>query len=44
MLSVTLLMVLAAFVTTIAHGMGRCPAWVPMLLLCIVEMLHVMPR
>jgi len=44
MLSVTLLLVLAAFICTIANGLGKCPAWVPLVLLCIVHLLSVLPR
>lgn len=34
-LSATLLIFAAAFVTTIANGVGKCPAWVPLALLSI---------
>jgi hypothetical protein len=43
-LSVTLLLVLAAFVLTIANALGKCPAWVPLVLLCVVHLLALLPR
>lgn len=33
----------AAFVTTIATAMGKCPVWVPLVLLCIFGALQVFP-
>lgn len=44
MLTVTLLVLGAAFVTAIAHAMGKCPASVPILLLCVVLLLRVLPK
>lgn len=44
MLTVTLFLVLAAFVCTIANAIGKCPAWVPLLLLCVVHLLAILPR
>lgn len=44
MLSVTLLIVLAAFVCTIASAVSRCPLWVPVFLLCLLELLRILPR
>lgn len=44
MLTVSLLLVLAAFVCTIAASTNRCPLWVPVLLLCLVALLGVVPR
>lgn len=43
MLTVTFLFLLAAFVATILAGMGKCPLWVAVLLLCVVAMLQVLP-
>lgn len=43
MLTVTFLLVLAAFVVTIASAMGRAPLWVAVLLLVLVELLRVVP-
>lgn len=43
MLTVSLLLVLAAFVVTMASAMGRAPLWVAVLLLVVVELLRLMP-
>ena len=43
-MTVTLLLVLAAFVCTIGNGLGKCPAWVPLVLLCVVHLLALLPR
>ncbi len=37
------LLLLAAFVTTIASAMSKCPLWIPVVLLCIVGMIQVLP-
>ena len=44
MLTLTLLLVLAAFFVTIAAAMGKSPLWVAVLLLVMVELLRVIPR
>lgn len=44
MLTVTLLLVLAAFVCTIASAMGKCPLWVAVLILVVVHLLAILPR
>lgn len=40
-MSVVALLVLAAFVCTVVSAIGKCPLWVPVLLLCVVEALAV---
>lgn len=44
MLTVTLLLVLAAFICTVASAIGKCPLWVAVLLLCVVHLFAVLPR
>jgi hypothetical protein len=44
MLTVSVVLVLAAFVCTIASAIGRCPLWVAVLLLVLVHLLSVLPR
>jgi hypothetical protein len=44
MLSVTLLVVLAAFVCAIGSAMGKVPLWVAVVLLCIAQLLGILPR
>lgn len=43
MVTVTFLLVLAAFVVTISSAMGKAPLWVAVLLLVLVELLRVIP-
>jgi len=42
-LTVTFLLVLAAFIVTIASAMGKAPLWVGVLLLVLVELLRIVP-
>lgn len=42
-LTVVLLFAVAAFVVTIVAAMGRCPLWVGVLLLCVLELLRALP-
>lgn len=44
MLSVSLLLLLAAFVCTIASSVGKAPLWVAVLLLCVDLLLGVLAR
>lgn len=44
MLTVTLLLVLAAFACTVLAAIGRAPLWVAVLLLCVVHLLAILPR
>jgi len=44
MLSVSLVLVLAAFVCTIGAAMGRIPVWIAVLLLCVAYLLVLLPR
>lgn len=44
MLSVSLLLILAAFVVTILAAIGKAPLWVAVLLVCVVLLLGVLPR
>ena len=43
MLTVIGLLVLAAFIVTIAAAMSKAPLWVSVLLLCLVELLRILP-
>ena len=42
-MTVTFLLVLAAFIVTIASAMGKAPLWVGVLLLVLVELLRIVP-
>lgn len=43
MMTVLLILVLAAFGCTIAAAVGECPLWVGVVLICVIEMLRVLP-
>jgi hypothetical protein len=43
-LTVTALLVFAAFVVTIWSGAGKGPLWVAVLLLVLVELLRLIPK
>ena len=43
MLTVMLLLAIAAFVCAIVAAMGRCPLWVSVVILCIIELLRNLP-
>jgi uncharacterized protein (DUF983 family) len=43
MFTVIGLIVIAAFIVTIASAMSRAPLWVAVLLLCVAELLHILP-
>jgi hypothetical protein len=43
-MSVTFLLIVAAFVCTIATALGKCPVWVPVLLVVMALLLGVLPR
>jgi len=43
-MTVTILLLLAAFVTTVMSLMGKCPLGVPVLLLCLVELMQILPH
>jgi hypothetical protein len=42
-MTIQFLLVIAAFVTTIASALNRCPLWVPVLLVVVVELIRVVP-
>jgi hypothetical protein len=42
-LTVYVILILAAFITAIASAMGKVPLWVSVVLLCVMELLHVLP-
>lgn len=39
-LTVTLILALAAFVCSIMNANGKCPVWVPLIILSIIAMLQ----
>lgn len=42
-LTAMLLLAIVAFACTIASAVGRCPLWVPVLLLTLIELLRALP-
>lgn len=43
MLTVFVILAIAAFIGTILAAMGKCPLWVPVMFLAIIECLRIMP-
>jgi hypothetical protein len=43
MLSVSLLLVVAAFLVTIAAALGKAPLWIAVLLVVLVQLLAIVP-
>lgn len=43
MLTVLGFLIVSAFICTLVSAIGRCPLWVPTLLLCVVALLQVLP-
>lgn len=43
MITVLLLLALVAFGCTIASAIGKCPLWIPVLLLSLIELLRHIP-
>ena len=44
MLTVMTLLVVAAFLCTVAAAMGKCPEWVAMVLINVILMLMILPK
>ncbi len=36
-------LVVAAFITAIVSAIGKCPLWVSVILICVVELLRILP-
>ena len=43
MLTVFLILALAAFIVCIASAMGKCPLWIAVVILCVIELLRDLP-
>ena len=43
MVTVIGFLVIAAFIAAIVSAIGKCPLWVAVILLCIVELLRILP-
>ena len=44
MLTVMTLLVVAAFICTVAAAMGKCPEWVALVFVCVILMLMILPK
>lgn len=42
--TVFVILAVTAFIVTIAAAVGKAPLWVGVVLLCIIELLRVLPR
>ena len=43
MLTVIGFVIIAAFICAIVSAIGRCPLWISVVLLCVVELLRILP-
>jgi hypothetical protein len=43
MLTVIGFLAIAAFVAAIVSAIGKCPLWIAVVLLCVVELLRILP-
>ena len=43
MFTVFIILVLSAFIVTILAAIGKAPLWVAVVVLCLIEMLRVLP-
>jgi|GEM_PF-2323427 len=43
LLTIYLLLAITAFILTIANALGKCPLWIPVLLLCLIALLNSLP-
>jgi hypothetical protein len=42
-MTVMMFLYLGAFIATLVSAIGKCPLWVPVVLLCIAGLLQVLP-
>lgn len=43
MITVFFILAICAFICTITGAIGKCPLWVPVLLLTVIELLRALP-
>ena len=43
MLTVMIVLVLAAFIVTVASAMNKAPLWVAVIILCLIELIRILP-
>ena len=42
-ITVMLVLVITVFITTIFAAMNKCPLWVPMLVIAVIELIRILP-
>ena len=42
--TVFIFLAVAAFIVTVASAIGKAPLWVGVILLCLIELLRVLPK
>lgn len=42
-MTISVILLIGAFIAAIVAAIGKCPLWVAVILLCVVEALHVLP-
>lgn len=43
MLTVFIILAVTAFIVTVISAMGKCPLWVAVIILCLIELLRSLP-
>jgi len=43
MLTVTLVLAIAALIAAVVAAMQRCPLWVSVIILCLIELIRALP-
>ena len=43
MLTVTIVLAIAALIAAVMAAMNRCPLWVSVIILCLIELLRALP-
>lgn len=43
MITVMFVLVAAAFICAVVSALGKCPLWVSVILLCVVELIQTIP-
>lgn len=43
MLTISILLAVAAFITGVAEAMGKCPSWVPVIILSLFALVQSIP-
>jgi hypothetical protein len=44
MLTIFIFLAIAAFIVTIASAAGKTPLWMAVIILCLIELLRVLPK